>query len=137
VGKSERFERMIEGKPVCLIEEGEFSIDNFKKEALAQDEFFAELRVKGISHLGQIKQAIIETSGDISVFFYEDEKVKPGLPILPKPFSEQLKGIPATGIYSCTFCGHTESILVATPSKVCPKCSKQTWVKSDAARRVT
>ncbi|MET0298880.1 MAG: YetF domain-containing protein, partial [Flavitalea sp.] len=122
---------------VCLIEAGEFSIDNFKKEALAQDEFFAELRVKGISHLGQVKQAIIETSGDISVFFYEDELVKPGLPILPGLFSAQHKSIPSAGIYSCTFCGHTESIAVATPSKVCGKCSKEIWVRSDSGKRVT
>ena len=54
---------MVEGKPIYLVKEGKFAIDNFSKEALGQDEFFAELRLKGVSHLGQVEIAIIETNG--------------------------------------------------------------------------
>ena len=80
-GKSKRFEEFIEGKTECLIADGKFSVATFKKESLAQDEFFAELRIKSIEHLGQIKNGFIETSGEISVFYYEDQEVKYGLPI--------------------------------------------------------
>ena len=137
VGKSKRFERLIEGKPVCLIQDGRFSIENFKKEPLAQDEFFAELRVKGISQLGQIEQAIIETNGDISIFYYPDDKVKPGLPILPGPFSDQEVEIDCADIYSCTFCGNTELIEAATAKYICKKCKKDKWVKASTRKRVT
>jgi uncharacterized membrane protein YcaP (DUF421 family) len=137
VGKNKRFEKMIEGKPVCLIEHGLFAIENFKKETLAQDEFFAELRVKGVSQLGQIEHAIIETNGDISIFFYEDAKVKPGLPILPHPFSDQSTGIPAAGHYSCTFCGNTKEIPVAQTVHICDRCKREKWVKSSIRKRVT
>lgn len=136
VGKNKRFERLIEGKPVCLIQDGRFSIENFKKETLAQDEFFAELRVKGVSQLGQVEQAIIETNGDISVFYYTDDEVKPGLPILPKPFSEQEVAITCAGTYSCTFCGNTEHIQAAIPDHVCNNCKKDKWVLSSSRRRV-
>ena len=61
VGKSKNFEHLVEGKPVLLIKDGRFAIENFEKEALAQDEFFAELRMASIKHLGQVELAIIET----------------------------------------------------------------------------
>jgi uncharacterized membrane protein YcaP (DUF421 family) len=31
---------------------------NFQKESLAQDEFFSELRMKSIEHLGQVKMPL-------------------------------------------------------------------------------
>ncbi len=54
IGKSKKFEFVVEGKSVCLINEGSFSVENFKKETLAQDEFFEELRCQGVLHLGQV-----------------------------------------------------------------------------------
>lgn len=77
-GKSKHFEEFIEGKTECLINDGKFSVETFKKESLAQDEFFSELRIKSIEHLGQVQHAFIETSGEISVFYYKDEEVKYG-----------------------------------------------------------
>jgi uncharacterized membrane protein YcaP (DUF421 family) len=83
IGKNKKFEMLVEGKPVCLIKDGVFSIENFKKESLGEDEFFAELRLQSVSQLGQIEQAIVESSGNISIFYYPDEDVKSGLPIMP------------------------------------------------------
>ena len=103
VGRSKKIERLIEGKPICLVKEGRFAIDNFSKEALGQDEFFSELRLKGVSHLGQVENAIIETNGGISVFFYPDEKVKYGLPIMPESLDQQLKKINKAGIMPVFF----------------------------------
>ena len=83
VGRNKKFEHLIEGKPDLLIRDGTFAIENFEKEALGQDEFFAELRLRGVSQLGQVETAFIETNGGISVFFYPADKVKYGLPIMP------------------------------------------------------
>lgn len=110
VGKSKKLEHLLEGKPVCLISEGRFSLKNFKKEPLAQDEFFAELRMQSVSHLGQVEQAIVETSGNISLFFYEESKVKFGLPIMPEDFDKKTVIITEEGYYACAFCGFTEEL---------------------------
>ena len=134
-GKSKKFEEFVEGKTECLISEGEFSITTFKKESLAQDEFFSELRLKSIEHLGQVRNAFMETSGDISVFYYEDENVKPGLPILPFLFNKKSTIIPEDGIFSCTFCGNTEP--QSTGIATCKVCSKTEWVKSIKTIRKT
>lgn len=127
-GKSKKFEEFIEGKTECLIHEGKFSIATFKKESLAQDEFFSELRLKSIEHLGQIKSAFMETSGEISVFYYEDDKVKSGLPILPHLFNQKNSVIPNEGLYSCTFCGNT--IQQKAGMATCDVCNKSEWVAS-------
>jgi uncharacterized membrane protein YcaP (DUF421 family) len=134
-GKSKRFEEFIEGKTECIISEGKFSIATFKKESLAQDEFFSELRLKSIEHLGQVKNAFMETSGEISVFYYEDHDVQPGLPILPFLFKLKSKTIPAEGIYSCTFCGNTESHKQG--NALCSVCAQSEWVEAIDTLRKT
>ncbi len=134
-GKSKKVEQFLEGKTICFIEEGEFSIENFKKESLAQDEFFTELRVKSIEHLGQVKSAYIETTGEISVYYYEDDEVQYGLPIVPNLFSHKSKVIPSKGIYSCANCGFTEEKQVEKDS--CEVCKKEEWVKAIKTLRIT
>jgi uncharacterized membrane protein YcaP (DUF421 family) len=134
-GKSKKFEEFIEGKTECLINDGKFSVSTFRKESLAQDEFFAELRIKSIEHLGQIKHAFIETSGEISVFYYEDKEVGYGLPILPSLFYAKSKFIPTDGFYSCSFCGNTEEQKAGTAN--CKVCKKDEWVESINTKRIT
>lgn len=136
VGKSKKFENLVEGTPDLLIEEGTFAIENFEKEALGQDEFFAELRLRGVSHLGQVQTAIIETNGGVSIFFYPDDKVKYGLPIMPDSLNDQTKKIKVTGIYACTFCGYAEKIEMAN-QHTCKNCKKNLWVKASNSKRVT
>lgn len=136
IGKSKTFEKLVEGKSICLIENGEFSIKNFQKENLGSDEFFAELRLKGVSQLGQVEMAIEEISGEISVFFYEDQYVKYGLPIMPDSLENPVKSIYNEGYYSCTFCGHTEH-KTAGNSENCPSCLKDEWVASSNKKRIT
>lgn len=135
VSINKTIEHLVEGKPVCLVREGIFSIENFKKEPLAQDEFFAELRLKGVSHLGQIENAIIETSGGISIYFYADNEVKHGLPIMPGTLDMQTKKISTSDYYSCTFCGYTEN-LQPVATHTCSKCKKDRWVKSSNKTRI-
>ncbi len=136
VGKSKRLETLLEGKPICLIEEGTFSVENFKKENLSRDEFFSELRLKGVFQLGQIETAIEETSGDISVFFYSEENTKPGLSVMLGSLQNPLRQIEKAGLYSCTFCGYTEE-KVPGPAGTCTNCKKEEWVEACTKRRVT
>lgn len=125
-GKSKKFEEFIEGKTECIIKDGKFSVDTFKKESLAQDEFFTELRIKSIEHLGQVKNAFVETSGEISVYYYSDKEVQYGLPILPFLFNEKSSKIARDGMYSCTFCGHTEEKKKGRSN--CKVCKRDEWV---------
>jgi uncharacterized membrane protein YcaP (DUF421 family) len=135
VGRSKKIERLVEGKPVCLVKNGSFAIDNFEKENLGQDEFFAELRLKGISHLGQVENAIIETNGGISVFFFANEDIKHGLPIFPDSLEHQIRKIIKTGYYACVFCGNTEKLEPAS-HQTCAVCKKDNWVEASDKKRI-
>lgn len=135
--KSRRIEIFLEGKALCFREDGQFLIENIKKETLAQDEFFSELRMKSVEHIGQVKLAYIETSGETSVYYYEDTEVKYGLPIVPKLFLTKSKIIPKAGIYSCTFCGLTEKKAATNAKESCSNCKKEEWVLATNARRIT
>ena len=135
VGRSKKFEMLMEGKPVCLIKNGVFSIDNFTKEALGADEFFAELRLQGVSQLGQIEEAIMESSGEISIFFYPEEEVKFGLPIMPDSLDNWVEKVEDTNNYACIFCGCTKELKPAM-KHMCPQCARTKWVKAINKKRV-
>jgi uncharacterized membrane protein YcaP (DUF421 family) len=135
MAKSVRFENLIEGRAIYLVREGKFAYHDFEKESLSQDEFFAELRAHQVEHLGQVKCAILETTGDFSIFFYEDDQVRHGLPLLPEAFCKKSRTVEAAGIYACAFCGHTESLTVGTHT--CPVCSRDEWVLALHTRRIS
>jgi uncharacterized membrane protein YcaP (DUF421 family) len=136
VFKYKAVEKLLEGEPIYLIEDGVFLIKNFNKESLGYDEFFSEMRQKSVSHLGQIDIAIMEISGEISLYFYEDKDVLYGLPILPVLFTSQLHVIIEEKHYSCTYCGFTEIISVKS-DHFCPNCKHNQWVKSINNLRIT
>lgn len=133
--KSTKIDDLVEGTCTYLIQNGVFSIENFSKEGLAHDEFFSELRQHSISHLGQVDTAILETSGSLSVYFYADENVKYGLPILPVLFEAGSCDIPDQGKYACCFCG-TVAELQPKQHHGCKKCKRTKWVKAIDTIRV-
>jgi len=135
MAKSKGFDDLVEGKPTYIIEQGMFCVKGFRKETLAQDEFFAELRQQGVSHLGQVKTAILETSGCVSLFFFSDDEVKPGLPILPKEFACASSIIAHYGQYACSFCGKVEALDRAQKTE-CSNCKHHKWVKATDLPRI-
>jgi uncharacterized membrane protein YcaP (DUF421 family) len=136
IARNKKFEKIVEGVPVCLIKSGVFKIENFKKEVLTEDEFFAELRLRGVSQLGQIEEAIEESNGSVSVFFYPDKEVRPGLSIMPGALNNHFRVIKEKGQYSCIFCGFTDELKPAT-QHTCPLCKKLKWTKASDRKRVT
>jgi uncharacterized membrane protein YcaP (DUF421 family) len=135
--KNKKIENVIEGKPVCLIRDGEFSLEGFEKEDLGQDEFFMELRIDKVEHLGQVRQAYLETNGMISIFYYANEDVKPGLPIWPDVFAEKSARILKAGTYACTFCGNVETVDQPTHDHECDRCHRTEWVRALRTTRIS
>ena len=135
IGRYKAVEDIMEGKPMCLIRDGKFEINNFKKEALGSQELLSELRLKGVSQLGQVENVIEEVSGELSVFFFPDAEVKYGLPIMPDALKRTTNQINKEGYYSCNFCGYTE---IKTPGNIsaCPVCKTVEWMPSSDKRRV-
>ncbi|MXN93359.1 DUF421 domain-containing protein [Flavobacterium sp. Sd200] len=133
-GKNENFESLVEGDPMYIIEDGQFVMVSRTSHNFAKDEFLAELRNEGVSHIGQVETAILETNGKLSIFFYPDDKVKPGLPVLPKLYNKKSEDITNQGIYACTNCGNCEEL---AQSSKCSRCGQKEWVPAIDKLRIT
>lgn len=134
-GKSPRLERLLEGDPECLLQDGKLTEQQFAHDNLGRDEFFSVLRVRGVEHLGQVREAYLETSGDISVFFYPDEQVKPGLPILPHALKHTQTLISEASQYCCCRCGEVTPL--AFGSHTCNTCNGNSWILPVSSKRIT
>lgn len=94
MGHSEKLEDLLEGKPIVVVEEGQLAREKLHAENMTEFEFFMELRVNSVEQLGRVRLAILETNGQISVFYYPDEEVRAGLSILPAHCTTRYTTIP-------------------------------------------
>jgi uncharacterized membrane protein YcaP (DUF421 family) len=127
-------EEILEGKPVCLLIDGRIEYETYKKIGLPYDKFFAELRGQSIDHLGQVRRAYLETSGEISVYFFGDSEVIEGLPIFPEVVNAPRSTIDSSARHACIHCGNIQQI--DHPKSTCLICHNSKWVSPDSRARV-
>ncbi len=72
--KSIRFRRLLCGKPVILIENGNILQQNLRKTRVTLDELTGHLREKDVLDLRSVQYAILETNGNLSVFPYPKDR---------------------------------------------------------------
>ena len=72
--KSVRLRKILCGKPVILVENGNILQQNLKKTRITLDELTGHLREKDVLDLQTVQYAILETNGNLSVFPYPKEK---------------------------------------------------------------
>jgi uncharacterized membrane protein YcaP (DUF421 family) len=61
------FNRIFEGKPTELVRNGEFVRKNLRSELVNEKEVMAALRLQGVSDVSEVKLAILEVDGVVSV----------------------------------------------------------------------
>jgi uncharacterized membrane protein YcaP (DUF421 family) len=64
--KFPRTRKVIEGVPIVVVQDGEAIEDNLKRERLDIDDVAEAARQQGIGQLGEVKWAVLETTGQIS-----------------------------------------------------------------------
>src|SRR3954452_13192394 len=70
-----KFPRMrpwLAGEPLVLIEDGEVVERNLRRQRLTREELAQQARLQQISHLSDVRFAVLETSGDISFIPKQD-----------------------------------------------------------------
>ena len=75
---SVRFRSLVCGEPTLIIRDGILQQSAMKRSRLTLDEVLEELRVQGVSALDDVKYAVLETSGQLSVLLRTD--VQPATP---------------------------------------------------------
>ena len=71
---SVKFRQLLCGKPVILIDNGKILQENLRSARINLDELTGQLRAKDVLDIRTVQFAILETSGDLSVFPYPKEK---------------------------------------------------------------
>ncbi|MFO2548198.1 DUF421 domain-containing protein [Alicyclobacillus cycloheptanicus] len=66
--KSHRFRHWVDGEPSVLIEHGNIKDREMKKTRYTMHDLLMQLRDKGIANVADVEFAILETSGQLSVF---------------------------------------------------------------------
>jgi len=66
------FTTVFEGAPTLLIHEGALIAKSLRKELLTEREVHALLRKQGVHHIREVKNAILESDGTLSIVRYQD-----------------------------------------------------------------
>jgi uncharacterized membrane protein YcaP (DUF421 family) len=61
------FERVVSSSPTVLVGHGSFLEDNMNKERVTPEEILVEMHKSGLYELKQVKWAVLETDGKISI----------------------------------------------------------------------
>jgi uncharacterized membrane protein YcaP (DUF421 family) len=132
--RSERLERFVEGESLECVRDGVVVRGSLHKEVVAPDELMMMLREKGIENLAEVRSAILETSGRLSVFPYRDEDERWGLSlesVLPGSAHQRIAAgdrVGHGGPYACVACGHTRRIAPGHHPRPCPECACEQWL---------
>lgn len=135
IAHSEKLSKLIEGEVITLISNGLYELKSLDGLNISEDEFFMELRQSGVEHLGQVRLALIELDGQLSLYYFEDSQVLPGLSVLPPEHRADFIRAPHDGLYACTRCGLTRHI-AGGESPPCPRCQNALWSVALATKRI-
>ncbi len=133
--RAPRLEAFIEGEVTRVLHNGVVDLVALDKEGMSAAEFFGDLRVLHVEHLGQVKSAYVEIDGEVSVFFHADEEVRPGLPLAPEALAEEVPfAVMGDSPGCCARCG--SPIQDRKADGLCPQCGHDGWVKAASFKRV-
>ncbi len=65
---------MFEGKPTIIVYEGRIFIKNMKRESLLIDDLISQMRLNKISDINEIRLAVLENNGLLSIIKKSDER---------------------------------------------------------------
>jgi uncharacterized membrane protein YcaP (DUF421 family) len=126
--KSDKITRLLEGKSMIIVEDGVFSVEGNKNADFSQNEFFAELRNQSIEHLGQVRLALLEVDGSMSILKFAPEDVQHGLPLFPNAY-KKVNPEHTDGPFACMFCGCIVNE-VAQAQNTCVRCGHNDYTQA-------
>jgi uncharacterized membrane protein YcaP (DUF421 family) len=120
------FGAWMEGQPLVIIREGVYDLPSLRSKHISYDEFFMELRQQGVEHLGQVRLGILEVNGNVSLYFYDNTQMRPGLSVMPEALRAVYLQMPREDDYACSHCGSVHRLPQAGHA-TCEHCGNHTW----------
>jgi len=81
-GRSPRIERYLDGTPLVIVEGGRLLHDRMGKARVDEGDVLNAARREGLERLAQVKHAVLERNGDISIIPWSES---PGAPTTERP----------------------------------------------------
>ncbi|MCY1275602.1 hypothetical protein D9M69_349080 [compost metagenome] len=122
------FGAWLEGEPVVIIRDGLYDTGALERHNISADEFFMELRSHNVEHLGQVRLGILEVNGDVSLYFFSEDQLRPGLSVLPRELRPCHVEVPESGLYACEYCGLPQQLEAGRHN--CSRCGNARWSKA-------
>lgn len=72
--KSEKYKKAVEGSPLIVVKDGCVDRIQLEKMRMTSDDLYEALRQKDVFDITEVKYAIVETSGMLSVMLKEEKK---------------------------------------------------------------
>lgn len=79
---NEKFRKLIDGEPVIIIENGIINQKELKRHRYSIDDLYLQLRENGVDSFNNIKFAILETNGKLSIILKENSNLKSPFPLI-------------------------------------------------------
>src|SRR5688572_25982261 len=64
-------EAILEGKPTIIVKKGEFDLPGMRRERMNEKDVMGALRIQGVRDMREVKFAIVEHDGTVSVIRYD------------------------------------------------------------------
>jgi len=66
--KSEKIRNIIDGKPTVIIKNGKLNFTEMSKLRYSLDDLLTQLRLQGVKSIDNVKYAVLENNGNLSIF---------------------------------------------------------------------
>lgn len=65
--RSPALEQRVVGMPTVLVNDGQLAVDNMRRERVTEEQVMTALRQHGLTNLHQVKMAVLEVDGTLSI----------------------------------------------------------------------
>lgn len=130
--KSVWVNKILEGEAMVVVRDGMFDLKHEHDGDFSKMEFFSELRNQSVEHLGQVRLALLEIDGTMSILFYAEHEVKYGLPLFPDDY-KKTESFNFEEYYACMYCGFISK--VDNSDSKCTRCKHGGWSKAIKTKR--
>jgi uncharacterized membrane protein YcaP (DUF421 family) len=71
--KNKKIRRFMSGKPSVLVRDGRIDVEEMRKIRCNRDDLMAQLRLSGCANVADVRYAILETNGQLSVLLKKEK----------------------------------------------------------------
>lgn len=133
---NKRVDQWIKGTPSRVVVDGVLDLKGMEHANISPREVFQMARQGGYRNLGEIQRMYVETDDQASVFQFNQDQIRPGLPLEPPWDLEQPQTLsagshaPSEDVFACTNCGETIAVEADKTLPPCPRCQQREWISA-------